>query len=354
MNGAKGIAHIVILIPFKPVSILLYHNEGNGKFSEVAHQTGADKPCKGLGVAVADYDHDGWMDILIANDAIPETLFHNKGDGTFEEVGLASGLAVDSDGHTFSGMGVDFADYNNDGWPDVVITDLANQKYALFANAGDGTFSYASNTSGLGAITLLHSAWGVRFVDYDNDGWKDLFIVQSHVMDNIELNESRLRYREPLLLLHNAGGKQFVDVSAHAGEVFQRKEVGRGLAIGDINNDGRMDVVTASNDGPAAVLMNETKTSNHWISLNLVGVKSNRDGIGARVKIVTAAAEQYGTVTTAGSYQSSGDKRVHFGLGAANVVTLIEITWSSRTVQTLRDVKVDQNLIITENLPTTK
>jgi hypothetical protein len=339
---------------FKPVSILLYHNEGNGKFTEVAEKAGAAKPCKGLGVAIADYDHDGWMDILIANDAIPETLFHNKGNGTFEEVGMLSGMAVDSDGTTFSGMGVDFEDYNNDGWPDVIITDLANQRYALFANAGDGTFNYATNSSGLGAITLLHSAWGVRFLDYDNDGWKDLFIVQSHVMDNIERNQSHLHYREPPLLLRNQQGKKFVDVSAQSGEVFQQRWAGRGMASGDIHNHGKVDVVVASTDGPAWVLQNETATPNHWISLNLVGVKSNRDGIGARVKLVTDGGEQYATVTTAGSYQSSSDKRLHFGLGASTWIRRIEITWPSRIVQILKDSKADQFLTVTESVSSPK
>jgi enediyne biosynthesis protein E4 len=336
---------------FKPISILLYHNEGNGKFAEVAQKSGTGKPCKGLGVAIADYDRDGWMDILIANDAIPQTLFHNKGNGTFEEVGLVSGLAVDSNGTTFSGMGVDFADYNNDGWPDVFITDLANQRYALFTNAGDGTFNYATNSTGLGSITLLHSAWGVRFLDYDNDGWKDLFVVQSHVMDNIERNESHLRYREPPLLVHNEQGKKFVDVSAKSGEIFQQQWAGRGMAIGDIYNNGKVDVVVTSINGPAWVLKNETPTPNHWISLTLVGTKSNRDGIGARVKIVTDSGDQYGTVTTAGSYESSSDKRLHFGIGASTSIRLIEISWPSGIVQTLKDTKADQFVSVTEALP---
>lgn len=333
---------------FKAVPVLLYHNDGNGKFTEVAHQAGADRPCKGLGVAIADYDRDGWMDFLISNDAIPESLFHNKGDGTFEEVGMVSGVAVDSDGTTFSGMGVDFEDYNNDGWPDVIITDLANQRYALYANAGDGTFNYSTNATGLGSITLLHSGWGVRFLDYDNDGWKDLFIVQAHVMDNIEVTESHLHYREPPLLLHNEKGKKFVDVSGSSGEIFQQKWAARNMAVGDINNDGKVDAVVMENDGPARVLMNETATANHWISLGLVGTKSNRDGIGARVKIVTDAGEQYATVTTASSYQSSGDKRLHFGLGTASSIKLIEITWPSRIVQTLKDIKADQFLSVKE------
>jgi hypothetical protein len=334
---------------FKPISLLLYHNDGNGKFTEVSHQAGVDKPGKGLGVAIADYDHDGRPDILITNDSVPEQLFHNKGNGTFEEVAMVSGLALDGSGATFAGMGVDFEDYTNDGWQDVVITDLANQRYALYKNDGDGTFDYKTNSTGLGAITLLHSGWGLKFLDYDNDGWKDLFIAQSHVMDTIEIQEPHLHYREPPALLWNDHGKKFVDVSADSGEVFQRKWVGRGLASGDINNDGKVDVVVTSNNGPAWVLMNETSTHNHWITLKLVGVKSNRDGIGAVVSIVTEAGQQSATVTTAGSYESSSDVRVHFGLGASTSVKQIRIRWPSGIVQTLADIKADQMLEVTES-----
>jgi enediyne biosynthesis protein E4 len=339
---------------FKPVSILLYHNDGNGKFTEVSHQAGVDKPAKGLGVAIADYDHDGWTDILITNDSIPEYLFHNQGNRTFEEVGIASGLALDGSGATFAGMGVDFEDYNNDGWPDVIITDLANQRYALYANAGDGTFNYVTATEGLGSMTLLHSGWGVRFLDYDNDGWKDLFIAQSHVMDTIEIQEPHLHFREPPLLAHNQHGSTFVDVSPQSGDVFTQRWAARGLAVGDIDNDGRLDVVITSNDGQAYVLRNETSTHNHWITLKLVGVKSNRDGIGAQVEIATSAGKQYATVTTASSYESSSDPRVHFGLGNAEAVNLIRIRWPSGVIQTLNDVKADQFLAVTEPAPTAK
>jgi hypothetical protein len=328
--------------------VLLYHNDGNGKFTEVSHQAGVDKPGKGLGLAVADYDHDGWVDILLTNDSIPQYLFHNRGNGTFEEVGLASGAAVDGNGNSFAGMGVDFEDYNNDGWPDVIITDLANQKYAFYANAGDGSFDYTTLSTGLGAISLLHSGWGVRFLDYDNDGWKDLFIVQSHVMDTIQVNEPHLRYLEPPLLLWNDKGKRFTDVSAQSGEVFQQQWAARAMAIGDLDNDGRVDVVVGSIDGPVWVLRNETSTQNHWITLKLEGVQSNRDGIGAQIKISTPFGDQYATVTTTGSYQSSSDRRVHFGLGAASSISRIEIRWPSGNKQVLSDVKADQILTITE------
>lgn len=239
---------------------------------------GLAKPGKGLGIALADYDRDGHIDIFVANDSMLEFLYHNKGDGTFEDIALTSGVAVDGEGHTYAGMGADFADYNNDGLPGLVVTDLANQMYSLYRNNGDGTFTYDSYPSGLGGMTMTHSGWGVRFMDYDNDGWKDLLIAQGHDLDTIELTFPNLRYREPMLLARNTG-HGFVDVSAEAGSVFHQAWVGRGLAIGDIDNDGRLDAVITTNDGFLYVLRNETISSNHWLILKLVGHKSNRDAI---------------------------------------------------------------------------
>jgi hypothetical protein len=274
-------------------------------------------------------------------------LYHNKGEGTFEEVGLASQVAVDGDGRTYAGMGVDFADYNNDGWPDLLITDLANQRYALYQNNADSTFTYSSFSAGLGRITMLHSGWGARFFDYDNDGRKDVIVAQGHDLDTVELNYPNLRYREPMLLVRNTG-TGFVDVSAESGEVFGQAWLGRGLAIGDIDNDGRVDVVVSTNDGPAYVLRNETPTQNHWLTLKLVGHRSNRDAIGAEVRVTTSKGEQFATVSTAGSYLSSSDKRVHFGLGAAQMVQTVEIRWPSGILQKLNDIRGDQILQVDE------
>ncbi len=332
---------------FPPIALLAYHNDGNGHFTEVAQKIGLSKPAKGLGIALADYDRDGRIDLYIANDSWPGFLFHNKGNGTFEELGLTAEVALDGDGRTFAGMGVDFADYNNDGLPDLVVDDLANQMYALYLNNGDGTFNYASYATGISRMTRMHSGWGVRFFDYDNDGWKDILIAQGHDLDTIEKSNPQLRYREPMLLLRNTG-KGFTDVSADSGDVFHEAWVGRGLAIGDIDNDGRIDAVVATNGGPLHILHNETPTSNHWLTLKLVGHRSNRDGIGAEVKLVTASGPQWVTATTASSYLSSSDKRVHFGLGAESIAQSIEIRWPSGIVQTLKDVRGDQILQVDE------
>jgi hypothetical protein len=332
---------------FHAIAPLVYHNDGGGRFTEVSARVGLSKPGKGLGIALADYDRDGRVDIFVANDSMLQFLYRNKGNGTFEEVGLMSQVAVDGDGRTYAGMGVDFADYDNDGRPDLAVDALANQMYALYQNDGDGTFTYASHTSGFGRITLLHSGWGLRFLDYDHDGWKDLLIVQGHVLDTIELTSPNLRYREPLLLAWNAG-RLFLDASSDAGGVFRQAWAGRGLATGDIDNDGRIDAVVTTNDGPVHILRNETATSHHWLSLRLVGHTSNRDAIGAEVKVVTAAGTQLATVTTASSYLSSSDRRVHFGLGPEPVAEAVEIRWPSGLVQRLERVRGDQILQVDE------
>jgi hypothetical protein len=334
---------------FKPISHLLYHNNGDGTFTDVSRKSGiAASPGKGLGIAVGDFDRDGWPDIFVANDSFPQQLFRNNHDGTFSEVALTLGLAYNDDGETFAGMGTDFADYDNDGWPDIFVNSLANQRYALFHNDKAHSFSYVSQPSGIGGISLLHSGWGTRFVDFDNDGWKDLFVAQGHVMDNIDRTQPSVRYREPLLIMRNKGGR-FEDVSASSGSAFQTPLAARGAAFGDLNNDGFIDVVVTCNDGPTILLMNAGGNGNHWLLINTVGTVSNRDGIGAQIRIVSdSGLEQYGFVTTAGSYLSASDKRVHFGLGRDRKIRVLEVKWPSGIVQKLENVDADQILNIHE------
>jgi hypothetical protein len=333
---------------FDPITHLLYRNNGDGTFTDVSQSAGiAGHPGKGLGVAIADFDRDGWTDIFVANDSFPQQLFRNKGDGAFEEVALLVGLAYDEDGRTFAGMGTDFADYDNDGWPDVFVNALANQKYALFRNS-KGVFEYVSGPSGVAGITMLHSGWGARFLDYDNDGWKDLLVGQGHVMDNIELTQPNIRYLEPLLLMRNRGGK-FEDVSRQSGPPFQVPLAARGIGFGDLNNDGFLDLVVNCNDRPAVVLRNEGGNGNHWLLVQLIGTRSNRDGIGAEVRILGESGfEQHAVVTTASSYLSASDRRVHFGLGKDTRVKLVEIRWPSGLVQKLEQVSADRVLTVRE------
>ncbi len=333
---------------FRPISHVLFHNNGDGTFTDVSKSSRFGlSPGKGLGIAFNDYDLDGWPDILIANDSFPQQLFHNNHDGTFAEVGLKAGLAYDEDGNTFAGMGIDFEDYDNDGQPDVFIDALGSQKYALFHNTKGG-FEYVTSPAGVGGITLQHSGWGVKFFDYDNDGWKDLFVGQGHVMDNIELTQPHLRYLESFLLMRNTNGK-FQDVTRESGEALLVPRPARGVAFGDLDNDGFIDLAINCNNRPAVILRNQGGNGNHWLSINTVGTVSNRDGIGARIRVVgESGLVQYAMVSTASSYLSANDKRAHFGLGKDKAARLVEISWPSGIVQKLEHVKADQILTVRE------
>jgi hypothetical protein len=337
---------------FKPTTHLVFHNNGDGTFMDVSKECGLGKvAAKGLGIAINDFNRDGWPDIAIANDSFPQQLFRNNHDGTFTEIAAELAMAYDEDGKTFAGMGIDFADYDNDGFPDIFIDALAGQRYALFRNTGSRSFDYVSAQSQIAGATASHSGWGAKFFDYDNDGWKDLLVVQGHVMDNIELTQPSYRYRERLLLMRNGKGS-FTDVSAQSGEPFQRAYAARGAAFGDLDNDGALDVAINCNDGPALLLFNRGGTPNHWLMVNTVGTRSNRDGIGARIRMVShSGPEQHAFVSTCGSYASASDKRVHFGLGEQTSAQLLEIVWPSGIVQRLENVKADQAITVKETEP---
>jgi hypothetical protein len=324
---------------FKGASNVLLHQRADGSFEDVSKSSGiADPSGKGLGVAFADFDNDGLTDVFVANDSVRQSLYRNNGDGTFEDIAVLSGAAYDDDGKTFAGMGVDCGDYDNDGYMDVFITTLSNEKYAFYRNNGDLSFTYVTNTSGVGQITLLYAGWGARFVDVDNDGLRDLFVAQSHVLDTIEKTTAYLKYKQPLLLMRNTG-KGFVNVSATAGGAFKNSIAARGAAFGDLNNDGQVDAVIGVNDDAPLILRN-AGTRNHWLGISV-------SGFGARLIITDSMGQkQFFDATNAGSYLSSNDPRIVVGLGAAKGVRSIEVRWPSGRVQMIPNPPIDRYIVI--------
>jgi hypothetical protein len=335
---------------FAPLTNTLYRNNGDGTFTDVSAETGIAKvEGRGMGVAFADYDNDGWPDVFVANDNSPNRLFHNIDGKRFEEVGLAAGVAYNDDGIALAGMGVDFSDVNNDGLPDIWHTAIENETFPLFMNKGKGVFVNATQESGIANLTRLMSGWSNGIVDLDNDGWKDLVVARSDVMDNIEQVSKHFRYAEPNSVFRNLGNGKFEDVSGTAGADFVRPAPHRGLAYGDLDNDGRVDLVVTALGAPVSVFRNVSDTHNHWILLQLVGTKSNRMGIGAQIRVTTDSGRKlYNEVTTSTGYAASSDPRVHFGLGASRVIREIEIRWPSGTSQLLHDVTADRVLVVTE------
>ncbi|MGD0570751.1 MAG: CRTAC1 family protein [Candidatus Sulfotelmatobacter sp.] len=328
---------------FPRTTNILYHNRGDGTFEDVSQRSGiAAKKGHGLGVAFADYDGDGFTDIYVANDGMQQYLFHNNGNGTFTEVALEAGAALNLDGGPLSGMGVVFQDYDNDGKPDVIVTTLPRQTYAVFHNDGKGSFSDRGLQTGVTMLSGVTSGWGVGLEDFDNDGQKDLFITQGHVLDNVEKIDPSLHYLEPTLLALNHDGR-FEQVDSGSSALL----AGRGAAFGDLNNDGWVDAVTTVLGAHPQFFYNRAfynhGGSTHWLTITLRGTRSNRDGLGSRVLV----NGQTRFATTAGSYESANDKRVHFGLGAAKSAK-VEVFWPSGTHQVLNDVAADQFLEVRE------
>jgi len=328
---------------------ILYRNNGNGKFTDVSQQSHISQYVgKGMGVAFADYDDDGFTDIFVSNDTFPNFLLHNNGDGTFTDVALLAGVAYNENGKTVAGMGTDFRDIDNDGRPDIFHAAMYGDTFPLYRNLGNGQFEDVTDKTGMAAMTTRFTAWGTGIFDFDNDGNKDIFAAGSAILDNsMEVNHKP--YPLPNLLYRNLGNMVFKDVSAQAGTSFSVPAAHRGAAFGDLDNDGKIDIVVSVLNGEPQLLMNRSPNHNHWIILKLVGVADNRDGLGTKVKLTTANGVQCNEATTAVGYNSSSDKRVYFGLGSATVVDRIELAWPTGVKQVLENVKADQILTIVES-----
>ncbi|MGA9352510.1 MAG: CRTAC1 family protein [Terriglobales bacterium] len=351
--GYKGLPAYCAPLDFLGTPDILYRNNGDGTFTDVSEQSHISQYIgKGMGVSFADYDNDGFMDIFVSNDTFENFLLHNNGDGTFTNVAAQAGVAYNAYGKAIAGMGTDFRDIDNDGKPDIFESAMFGESYSLYKNVGDGQFEDVSGAAGLSALTSRSTGWGVGVFDFDNDGNKDLFTANADILDNaVEL--AHRPYPLANRVFRNKGGMTFEDVSATAGAAFGVPAAHRSAAFGDLNNDGKIDAVVTVLNGAPEIWMNrsgvQSATQNHWIILKLVGVKSNRDGLGTKVKITTALGSQYNEATTAVGYNSSSDKRVHFGLGSAGAVDSIELTWPSGIKQVLKNVKADQILMVTES-----
>ena len=338
-------------VDFLGMPNILYRNNGDGTFTDVSEPSHISQYVgKGMGVAFADYDNDGFTDIFVSNDTFENYLLHNNGDGTFSNVAMLAGVSYNAYGNAIAGMGADFRDIDNDGKPDIFETAMFREGFPLYKNSGDGQFQDVSGTAGLSVLTSRSTAWGVGIFDFDNDGNKDLFTANADILDNA-MQLAHRPFALPNQVFRNKGNLTFEDVSSKAGTSFSIPAPHRGAAFGDLNNDGKVDVVVTVLNGPPEIWMNRSTDRNHWIILKLVGVKSNRDGLGTRVRVTTSLGSQYNHATTAVSYNSSSDKRVHFGLGPAGVVETIELTWPSGIKQVLRNVKADQILTVTESAP---
>jgi enediyne biosynthesis protein E4 len=329
----------------------LYHNNGDGTFTDMSKSSGVGlKGGNGLGVVTFDYDNDGWQDIFIANDHMPNFLFHNNRDGTFREVAYAAGVAVSSDGQFEAGMGTDAADTTGSGRMDLIVTHLDTQLARLYQNFADHTFDDATLRSKIGYATYHMSGFGTRFMDYDNDGARDLFMANGHVLDNIQRYHADTPYAEPKLMFHNNGHGVFENVSDRLGADFQIPRVSRGAAIADYDNDGDLDILVNNNGQAPQLLRNDGGNANHWLEVLLIGTKSNRDGVGARVKVSAGDLVLYDQRKGGMSYQSAQDPRLHFGLRQCANVDTLEIVWPSGVITKLANLKADQIIAVKEGV----
>lgn len=334
---------------YKGEKTKLYHNNHDGTFTDVSDNSGVGKPeSKGMGVVLADFNGDGWPDIAIANDTWPNFLFLNKHDGTFQDVSLVSGMAASEDGRYEAGMGIDAADVDGDGWLDIYVTHLDFELNRLYHNNHDGTFDDYTYRSGLGNKAMLYSGVSTKFLDYDNDGWEDIVQLNSAMLDNVQLYHSEVSYKEPLLMFRNIGKGQFENVSKSLGPDFQRSIAGRGIATADYDNDGDTDIAVNNRGDYPELLRNDGGDANHWLEILLVGTRSNRDGIGASLKLRSEGFLHVEQAKGGTGYMSASDPRIFFGLGKRTKIDSLEITWPSGQVDTLTNVPVDKIIAVKE------
>ncbi|HEY6768837.1 MAG TPA: CRTAC1 family protein [Candidatus Sulfotelmatobacter sp.] len=322
---------------------ILYHNRGDGTFEDVTLKAHIDKTDGhyAFSVSTLDFDEDGWPDIFVACDSTPSILYRNNHDGTFTDVAVTAGAAFNEDGREQAGMGSTVADFNGDGHLDIFKTNFSDDTSTLYRNNGDGTFTDSTAAVGLGLYTQ-YLGWGTMFLDFDNDGWPDLLLVNGHVYPEVDSQHLGSSYKEPRILYHNNGDGTFSDLSASAGPGITTSASSRGLAVGDLWNDGRMSAVISNMNAAPSLLVNQIRNGNHWIAIHAVGTKSNRDGIGARIRVKTASRILVDEVRSGSSYSSSSDMRVHFGLGAATKVEWIEIRWPSGLIERFVNSGVDE------------
>src|SRR5216684_4355430 len=328
---------------------ILYHNRGNGTFEDVTSKAHIDRTDGhySLGISTLDFDDDGWPDIYVACDSTPSILYHNNRDGTFTDLAVTAGAAFNEDGREQAGMGTSVADFNGDGRPDIFKTNFSDDTSTLYRNNGDGTFEDATFAAGLGLHTQ-YLGWGTMFFDFDNDGWPDLIVANGHVYPEVDKYHLGSNYQEPRILYHNNGNGTFTDISANAGPGITTPTSSRGLAVGDLWNDGKLSVVISNMNSQPSLLVNQIRSSNHWIGIKTVGTRSNHDGIGAGITVNIGKRRLVDEVRSGSSYMSNSDRRVHFGLGTAERVDSVQVRWPSGLVEQFNNVTLDSIHTLTE------